>query len=336
MPRVLIGICTMNRPEGLGRALDGLARLRLATLADGDVTVEVVDNSRDGNAAAAVGSLQQGFRFALGYRHVPVRGLAVARNAAIASALERGATHLAFIDDDEVPASAWLEEIMRAVATPGAAAAVGPVLPLFAAPPPDWLPADAYATRAVCDGDRVKAGYTGNCVIDCAALAAAGLRFDQRLNDSGGEDTAFFRALQATGRHIAWAERAEVWETVPQQRMRARWLLWRWYRTGLVEARLDAFAAPSAATLARSLGKGVLRLAGGVAKIAGAALSAPRGTRREAVLASCYTICRGAGYVAGAVGMTRNEYAGDDYAGDDGGGRVSLGARPPADVHRAI
>lgn len=311
MPRVLIGICTLNRPDGLQRAIDGIARQRLSTLADDDIAVEIVDNSADGAAAQRIRSMQAEFRFALGYRHLAERGLAVARNAAIAAAFDQGAIHLAFVDDDEIPTPDWLEQIMQAVATPGAAAAVGPVLPLFAAPPPSWLPTDAFVTRAICDGDRVRAGYTGNCAIACAPLAAAGLRFDTRLNESGGEDTAFFRALQSAGHHIAWAERAEVWEVVAPHRMRARWLLQRWYRTGLVEARLAGFAAPSAATLVSNLGKGVVRLVAGIAVIAGAAVVAKR-PRRQALLESCYTLCRGAGYVAGAVGMTRNEYAGHD------------------------
>ncbi len=330
MPRVLIGICTMNRPEGLQRALEGIARQRLSMLKNCEIEVVVIDNSADGNAEPRILSMQSDYRFALGYRHVPERGLAVARNAAIAAALDQGATHLAFVDDDEIPIPDWLEEIMHAVATPGAAAAVGPVLPLFAAPPPPWLPTDAFVTRAICDGDRVRAGYTGNCVIACAPLAEAGLRFDTRLNASGGEDTAFFRDLQGAGHRIAWAERAEVWEMVPAQRMRARWLLQRWYRTGLVEARLAIFAAPSALTLARNLGKGAVRLLGGAAAIAGAAL-VPKRPRREALLASCYTFCRGAGYVAGAVGMTRNE-----YAGHDGGRRMSRGGRAATNSHHAI
>lgn len=327
MPRVLIGICTLNRPDGLLHALDGLSRQRLSTLAADDVAIEIVDNSPDGNAALLIDSLPKKLCFALGYRHVPVRGLAIARNAAIAAALEQEATYLAFIDDDEVPTSDWLEEIMRAVTTAGAAAAVGPVLPLFAAPPPSWLPTDAYVTRAIRDGGRVVAGYTGNCVIACAPIAETGLRFDPRLNECGGEDTAFFRALQDTGHRIAWAERAEVWEMVPELRMRASWLLWRWYRTGLVEARLAGFGSPAAATLARNLGKGVSRLFAGAIKVAGSALL-PRRARREPLLSSCYTFCRGAGYVAGAVGMTRNE-----YSGHGGSARVTLGARSVNDVH---
>lgn len=332
MPRVLIGICTMNRPAGLQSALDGLAGQRLKILADGDVAVAIIDNSADGNAEECIASLQPSFRFALNYRHVPERGLAMARNAAIAAALERGATHLGFIDDDECPAPDWLENIMQVVTTTGAGAAVGPVLPLFAAPPPLWLPVDAFATRAICDGDHVRSGYTGNCVIACAPMGESRLRFDPRLNSSGGEDTAFFRALQAAGHHIAWAERAEVWETVPADRMQARWLLWRWYRTGLVEARLADFAAPSARTAVRNLGKGVLRLAGGAASIAAAALL-PRRPRSEAMLGSCFTFCRGAGYVAGALGLTRNEYArhdGRDMAGMPSAAPVALHATWPA------
>ena len=113
--------------------LEGVARQRLSTLKDGEVEVAVIDNSADGNAAPRIGTLKPAYRFALDCRHVADRGLAVARNAAIAAVLERKATHLVFIDDDECPEPDWLEALLEAVATPGTAAAVGPVLPLSGA-----------------------------------------------------------------------------------------------------------------------------------------------------------------------------------------------------------
>lgn len=309
MHRIIIAVCTLDREPGLRRLLGGLSRQRLAALASSEVVVEVIDNSSDGNAEPVVRALQRGYRFPLGYRHIAERGLAHARNAALDTAETRRATHLVFIDDDECPASDWLEQLVGALSASRASAAVGPVLPMFEAPPPLRLPVDAYATRALLDGSgHVRAGYTGNCVILCAAVSACGLRFDARLNETGGEDTHFFRGLQASGHTIAWAAAAEVWETVPRQRMTARWLLRRWYRTGLVEARLAGFSGEAGAGFAGNLAKGGIRLAGGAARIAKAAATGGW-QRADALLASCYTLCRGAGYLAGAFGGTHREYA---------------------------
>lgn len=309
MARIVIAICTLAREAGLRRLIAGIARQRLVALQESQIAVEVIDNSEDGSAARIVTAAGPGYRFPLGYQNVTERGLAVARNAALDVAAARGATHIVFIDDDEVPSPDWLEELVGALSETDVSAAVGPVLPLFEAPPPLWLPTDAYVTRAQLDGDgRVKAGFTGNCVILCSAINAAQLRFDSRLNETGGEDTAFFRALGGLGHRIAWADGAEVWEHVPPQRMTARWLLARWYRTGLVEARLAGFSKPPSTRIAGNLAMGGLRLAGGAARILSTAATVGW-KRADALLASCYTFCRGAGYVAGALGGSHRAYA---------------------------
>ena len=71
----------------------------------------------------------------------------MARNRALAASRQAGASHVAFIDDDELPHPAWLEALYAAVTGKRAAAAIGPVAPIFESQPQGWLPLLAYADR---------------------------------------------------------------------------------------------------------------------------------------------------------------------------------------------
>lgn len=305
MNRFAVCICTYNRPAGLAAVLGSLARQRLSRLSEVQVTVLVLDNSSDCSARDACRATLDGGRFEWRYVHEPRKGLAFARNACLAAAKAEGASAILFIDDDEFAEAGWLEAMAAALETSGVAAAVGPVLPLFHAPPPAWLPLYRFATAVPASGGFTEEGYTGNTIISMAAIEAAGLRFDERFNDSGGEDTMFFAELRRRGFRIAWAEDARVYETIPAQRMRAVWLLRRWYRTGTVEARLCPLP-PRRARLV-NLGKGLARIAAGAIRSAGALVYLAR-RRPDRFIDSFFTLCRGIGYVNGALGGTYAEY----------------------------
>jgi succinoglycan biosynthesis protein ExoM len=309
MEKIAITVCTYRRPAGLARLLASLGRMRLTCLDDRQITLVTVDNSPEGSAETAARTGQG--RFALQYVHEPRKGLAYARNAALEAAFELGASRAAFIDDDEAAHPDWLESLHRALnASSDAAAALGPVLPVFETAPPPWLPVEAYAKQPRLSARTALEGYTCNALVALAPVHALGVRFDPRFNDTGGEDVAFFEALIAGGCELAWSEDALVYEFIPRERMRAGWLLRRWYRTGNSAA--VAQAAPSASARASAFGRGVLRLGYGSARIAAAVPAALRG-QPEAVIGSFYTACRGAGYIAGAFGSTYREYARPDY-----------------------
>lgn len=305
MIRFAICICTYNRPDGLAAVLGSLAVQRLSRVSEAEVAVIVLDNSPDGSARAACRAILEGGRFAWRYVHEPRKGLAFARNACVAAAKAEGAAAILFIDDDEFAEAGWLEAMVAAFEKSGVAAAVGPVLPLFHVPPPAWLPLYRFATTVPAVGGFTEEGYTGNTIISMAAIEAAGLRFDERFNDSGGEDTMFFAELRRGGFRIAIAEDARVYETIPAQRMQAVWLLRRWYRTGTVEARLCPLS-PGRARLV-NLGKGLARIAAGAVWSVGALVYLAR-RRPDRFIDSLFTLCRGAGYVNGALGGTYAEY----------------------------
>jgi glycosyltransferase involved in cell wall biosynthesis len=310
MPNIAVSVCTYSRNDGLAALLGSLDRQRFRQLGDSEICLIVVDNSREAGAAELCAGWRG--RFPIHFVHEPRKGLAAARNACLDAAHEIGATHIAFIDDDEMASPSWLEALFHRMEKAAAEAVLGPVAPVFEAPPPAWLPVEAFQKRAPLRNGFASEGYTCNAFLSMEAVKRFGLRFDQRFNETGGEDTALFGQLIARGGLIAWAEDALVYEVVPRCRMRAAWLWRRWYRTGTNEVHLRARGRISLASRALCAGRGVARLGYGAVRIA-YALGAQSWRCPERLVASCYTAWRGAGFIAAALGSSYREYTRSDY-----------------------
>jgi succinoglycan biosynthesis protein ExoM len=312
MRAIAICICTYNRPDGLKAALRSLDGQRLTTLGQDEIVVIAVDNSAGGSAKAICDAYAEKGRFAFRAVHQPAKGLAHARNACLAAAEREQATHILFLDDDEAAAPSWVEALLGRLNESEAAAAIGPVFPVFERPPAAWLPVHRFVNRMEAPGGFAEDGHSCNAAISMAAIRAGRLSFDVRFNETGGEDTMFFKALRARGGRIAWAEAAHVHEFVPAERMSANWLFRRWYRTGIVEAQLAQGASPSLGGRLRNFGQGLARLGAGGARSLYALIV--HGWREpDRFVASFYTLCRGAGYISGALGLSYREYSRPAY-----------------------
>jgi len=311
MSGVVIGVCTYRRPTGLKAVLTALAAQRI----DGSsqrILVVIVDNSEEASARAQVAEAATTMPMRIVYEHEARRGLSHARNRVLTTAMATDARYLAFIDDDELPEVNWLQNLVGALTRLKVAAVMGPVAPVFSSRPGPLLPVDAYRTRLESRDGYVSEGYTSNCIIDLAVVRDLGLQFDPRMNATGGEDTAFFRQMTTAGHRLGWAEDARVSETVPPHRMSPMWLWRRWYGTGVIEARIALLERPTLKSQLHALVKGVARLAGGALYTLKAIVLCPwQGTHN--VVASLYTVCRGAGYIGGAFGHSPNRYAGSSY-----------------------
>jgi succinoglycan biosynthesis protein ExoM len=308
MERLVICCCTYRRPAGLKRLLHSLETQKLQSLCDEQVTILIVDNSPEGSAKTICANYEN-WRFKLHYRHEKRKGIAHARNACLDAAAELGASYLLLTDDDCVALPGWVQALFDSVSSIKAAAAVGPVFPIFESTPGRGLPMQAFVSRPKVEGGIVLEGLTGNAIISANVIQEHGLRFDARFNDTGGEDTAFFMAISSLGFSIPYADRAIIHEWVPQSRMKTSWLLRRWYRTGNAAAQMRG---SSASARARCLVSGAARMAAGSMKIA-YAVAVGQWRSPSAVTQSFYTFCRGAGFIAGALGISYREYARGNY-----------------------
>jgi succinoglycan biosynthesis protein ExoM len=248
---VVIGICTFRRAF-VAETLASLARLHLPAA---PVSIIVADNDDSASAAGLIARIAATHPLPVRYIHAPARNISVARNAVLAASLDAGARYLALLDDDETASPGWLIALLHRQAATGSAAVVGPVRARYATSAPSWMQAGAvHDTRP--DLDRaglVTEAYTCNVLLDLAVPALRALRFDPARGRTGGEDTAYFRALMAAGHPITYAPDAVLHETVPDDRASLRWLLRRRYRMGQTHASLivagQALPARAAATV---------------------------------------------------------------------------------------
>ena len=179
-------------------------------------SVAVVDNDAAGSARATALECAAASGRELRYDIEPEKNIARARNRVLA--LSRG-EYVACIDDDEFPTPRWLALLLATCRQSGAAGVLGPVLPDFAVPAPQWI-----VRGGMFDRPRKPTGAdigrgdarTGNVLLDRAKLATA--PFDVRFG-SGGEDVDFFRRRMAAGERFVWCDEAAVYETVPASRL---------------------------------------------------------------------------------------------------------------------
>lgn len=307
MTTVAVCICTFRNPEGLRALLQGLDTQQLESVRDAELTVAVVDNDADGSAAQVLKSYAATGRFRLHSMTQPKRGLSSARNSALDLAFDSQADLFAFLDDDEVPSSRWLQSLLDCFNEPGSTIVVGPIEPRFEVPPPRWIVAGNFFHHRCTAANVEHSGHTGNVMMRTAAIAAAGVRFDETLNFIGGEDVVFFRDLRARGFKVQCASHALAYESIPRARASLQWLMRRWLRAGATGTLLMGTGNAGWRNRIANAARGLGRIGAGSALVAVTAVT--RGRRDFAAVAhSISTVCRGLGMLIAAFGFSYQEY----------------------------
>jgi glycosyltransferase involved in cell wall biosynthesis len=265
---VAIAACTVDRPEGLQRLLQGLSCLTFTRVAEPLITIVIIDNAATPTAQAIVEAYRARLRWPIVYRHEPRRGLVHARNAQLETAPPT-ADWIAMIDDDEVPVPEWLDALLATAVAQDAPLVAGPVVPAFVEMPPRWaVDGRFFEVGPFVDGAPIGFLYTGNALVSLRAVRQAGWRFEMAFNHSGGEDEHFFtRALQAGLKAVSAAD-ARVYETIPASRMTPRWVMRRYFRMGTTLATIDHLNGGHPGTLARRAVKGFARMGFGLVTMA--------------------------------------------------------------------
>ena len=113
MPRLAVSICTSDRAALLARVLHAIERIEFGELATDQVDLIVVDNRPDGQARSVCEQAAAKLPIAMHFVEEGRQGISFARNRAVAEAIARGADFVAFLDDDDVPSSDWLDRLVR-------------------------------------------------------------------------------------------------------------------------------------------------------------------------------------------------------------------------------
>lgn len=236
--RVAICITTFKRPALLKSLLTGLSELVFRKMPAPEIAIVVVDNDADRSAEEACRAAK--LRWPVKYVVEPERGIAQARNRAIAEAGD--ADFLAFVDDDEVPAPAWLDELLWVQANFGADVVCGSVLPRFDLGVPEWVKKGGFFDRNYISGRSMDTCGAGNVLIAGRVFRKVE-GFDERFALTGAEDTHFFLRVRRAGYAIVSSGGAVVYEAIPTARASLSGVLRRAYHTGnswaLCESSLD-------------------------------------------------------------------------------------------------
>lgn len=235
-----------NRFGGLAAALAALVMPDRVS-----VRFVFVENDEARRYERLVNAFSRSLSHSVEYAMCPDVGFAHVRNHLLSRALEVGADFVAMLDDDEVPNPGWLVELMACHARTGADVVGGPVLPI-ADDRTISLAGRAYIQDRMCKELTARRAIhcrTNNCLISAALLRETGIRFDERFNLSGGEDTDFFCRLRDHGAAFAWTHRAAVEEELDPERLTGRAIGARFQRMAMNHARRRLEADGSDAVL---------------------------------------------------------------------------------------
>jgi len=213
---------TLKRPELLSRTLASLENQQT----DGLFTYAVVvaDNDCRQSAEEVVAAFSSATPMPVTYCVEPQQNIALARNKAIENAT---GDFIAFIDDDEFPASDWLLNLFKTCKSYGVDGVLGPVKPYFEAEPPRWVKKGGFFERpCYATGHKVSWGIcrTGNVLFRKSILDGIEEVFRPQFN-TAGEDVDFFRRFMTDGCTFIWCNEAVAYEVVPAWRCTRVYLL---------------------------------------------------------------------------------------------------------------
>jgi succinoglycan biosynthesis protein ExoM len=305
--RITLGVLTYKRPEGISKLLEVMQNQVHHPDRPYQLAIVVVDNDAQASSRDVVLAYAGNAAYTLHYVVEEVQGIPVARNRALDSASPE--TRLfCFLDDDEWPVDDWLDSMIQSWSRTDADCIYGPVEPVYEIPPSNWIrDSRLFDRRKFQDGARLDFAASNNVMFDLPRFRALGLRFDQRMQFTGGSDYLFFHQAVRRGIVVRWSEKALVYDVIPANRMTMQWLRQRQYRIGNTLA-LGTQLDGSRGAKVKRLGDGVARIALGAVLSPAALISAYWGGR------SMVHLLRGVGTVVGMLGHAYEEYRPDKLA----------------------
>ena len=303
---MLVSICvtTYKRPQGLKRLLQGLAKLTFEKVDRPDIEVIIIDNHNEGIAAQVCQELQQDFPWILKTDVEYQRGVTYGRNKSLSLA-DPKTEAIAILDDDEVPVPNWLDELLWVQQEYNADVVTGTVLPHFIdEEPAEWLiKAGFFHPPRFPTGESRDVAFTNNVLVRAEVLRQYNPVFDNRFALTGGEDSHLFMRLHQAGYKIVWADDAIVYDWLPSDRTKPKWILERCRHIWSIGSLLEKELYPSfKIQFIRAL-KGLALILIGIARLP---LTIVLG--RQGIFKSLIYIYKGIGTFIGLFGMSRQEY----------------------------
>ncbi len=190
VPMISVIVCTFNRERLLSDCLQALAD---QTISNDSYEVLMIDNnSSDRTPDLCAGFTKKYANFK--YYREPNQGLSLARNMGLSKAR---AEYIAFMDDDSIADSHWLEEALRIIAEKRPDIFGGPVYPILNGEEPVWFKQE-YGIR----GDMGETGW-----LEKGFIIGTNIFFRKELLlEYGGFDSRF----GMKGDHLGYHEETQL------------------------------------------------------------------------------------------------------------------------------
>jgi glycosyltransferase involved in cell wall biosynthesis len=255
-PDAVVCVTSFQRPEMLRRTLQSLVDQNGSTR----FAVVVVDNDPIGTAGVPIANAFLSSGLLEGLCLVEAQpGNCHACNRAFREARLHfaSASYILMIDDDEVADPEWLGRMIAACREANVDIVGGPVAPRFPDGAPEATARHPVYWPAYSQSGRVPMIYgSGNFLIRRQAFERLSHpEFDLRYNFLGGGDTDFFTRCRRAGLTFYWEQAARIFETVPNDRLQAMWILRRGLRIGAINFHIDEASSRSIVGRARLIAK---------------------------------------------------------------------------------
>ncbi len=300
----ILAICvpTYLRPRMLRNCL---AKLALIDVPDNyRVIIFVVDNDEAGSARETFEASGIGNQFEAVYAVENERGLGQVRNRCLDEVTARGASLMAFIDDDEFPEPDWLVLLLAAMKEFDAPIVRGPVLQI------PWEEVETFDLTTVKPkwtrktGDIIPHVNTNNAIFDVKLAIEHNLRFDPFFRFVAGEDHDFFeQMIKLSGRQAIWCADAIVYEAEVAERRTLRYRLARSYKGGAANVAKYRRRNSLLKTEFYFAGKALTKLVAGLLKVLFGLVSS-----RRRIITGLRDWASALGYLAGMTGWYTESY----------------------------
>lgn len=237
-------ISTYNRSQSLGAAIHSVVVQSVPQSLKWEILI--VDNNSTDQTRQVVEDFQCRYPSRIRYVFEPQQGISHARNAGIR---EAGGEILAFLDDDEIAAADWLQNLTANLHTGDWAGAGGRVLPPSSFSPPKWLSAGssfASGPLAIFDlglwtGQLDEPPFGANMAFRKEVFdRLGGFRTDlgrAGTNMISNEDTEFGRRVIAAGMRLCYEPAALTYHPVETNRLQKEYFLTWWFNKGRSDVR---------------------------------------------------------------------------------------------------
>jgi succinoglycan biosynthesis protein ExoM len=230
MHNIVIGIPTYKRPIMLKKLLLNIKECNISNSSVKNINIIVIDNDSERTAEGTVNDLIAHFTgsIRLNYYNYPVKGLSNVRNKLFDQAFDLNPDFIVCIDDDEFPTTDWLNQLLTTITESAADIVLGPVIPVFEHNVSPYI-SYWFKYKNLNNHQKIDFFWTGNFIISSKFLLKNKIKFDDRFNFTGSEDSHFGVTALKAGATILWSKDAVVYETIPEKRAKLFWLIKRSY-----------------------------------------------------------------------------------------------------------